>query len=299
MSASAGVVPDLRALRRLLAEQYPDAQPLVERDRVNGAEGVAPRAGRFALPLSTGIGALDAVFPGGGLPRGKLTAWAPEGGAASLLRSACRAVLAAGERAAWVDATATRSAAWMAAWGASGGSRGVLHVPPPATPELIPLLVQARTRLDALRCAEYLLRSAAFALVVVDPPPGEPPQGTETVRLTRSARDGGAALVVLTERGSMAALRVASRLLLRGVRWRHGPFGPAAPVAVRAEVRARALGWHARVEVPLTVAAYDIRDALEPGRDRRGAGSDAGHNATSGGGLGIGLGSWPARPAAE
>jgi hypothetical protein len=258
MPAHAGLVRDVRALRALLAEQYPDARPLSERD----AAATAP-------PVRTGFEALDAALPGGGLPRGKLTAWAPAGGATGVLRSACRAVLAAGERAAWVDATGTRSAAWTASWRAAPELTPLAGPPDLAAPR--PLLVESDDRTDALRCAEHLLRAGAFALVVLEPPAGGAPEGTETVRLTRAARDGGSALVVLTERGSMAALRVTSRLDARGVRWRHGPFGPAAPVLVRAEVRARALGWHGRATVALAVAGYDLRDALEPGRDRRGS----------------------------
>jgi hypothetical protein len=46
-------------------------------------------------------------------------------------------------------------------------------------------------------------------------------------------------------------------------------------VAVRAEVRVRALGWNARAELTLAVAGFDVRDALEPGPDRRGAGRRA------------------------
>jgi hypothetical protein len=255
--AHAGFARDVRALKQLLAERYPDARPLVERD-----------AARVAPPVATGLPALDAALPGGGLPRGKLTAWAPEGGAAAVLRSACRAVLAGGERAAWVDATDTRTAAWTGVWSPYPEYGALAGAADPDAP--MPLLVRSDDRTDALRCAACLLTAGAFALVVLEPAPGGEPQGTETVRLTRAARDGGAALVVLTDRGSMAALRVASRLVLHGVRWRHGPFGPAAPVAVRAEVRVRALGWHARAEVPLAVAGYDVRDALEPGRDRRG-----------------------------
>ncbi len=251
MSVHASAARDVRALRALLAEQYPDARPLAERD-----------AQRALRPLPTGFAALDGALPSGGLPRGKLTAWAPAAGAAAVLRSACRAVLAAGERAAWVDATRSLTAAWSPGAEARGAAA-------------LPLLVHPRDRTDALRCAECVLGSGAFALVVVEPAPGDEPQGTETVRLTRAARDGGAALVVLTERGSMAALRVAARLDVHGVRWRHGPFGPAAPVAVRAEVRVRALGWNARAELTLAVAGFDVRDALEPGPDRRGAGRRA------------------------
>lgn len=125
----------------------------------------------------------------------------------------------------------------------------------------------------ALRCAEALLASGAFALVVLD---GAEAVGTETVRLVRAVREGGGAFVALTERGSMAALRITSRLDPHGVRWRPGPFGdPAELVEVRAEVRVRALGWNARAELRFPVMRYDLRDALEPGPDRRGAGSPA------------------------
>ena len=167
MSAPAGAVRNVRALQALLAERYPDARPLVERD-----------AHRSLPPVATGLGALDAALPGGGLPRGKLTAWAPEGGAAAVLRSACRLVLAAGERAAWVDATRMLTAGWTP--DPEGGGGGAAHP--------LPLLVRPRDRTDALRCAECVLGSGAFALVVLEPPAGGEPVGTETVRLARAAR---------------------------------------------------------------------------------------------------------------
>ena len=243
-------VAPLRAIedvRRLLAEQFPDARPLVERD-----------AGRLARPVSTDVPALDRALPGGGLPRGKLTAWAPAAGAATMLRSACRAVIAGGERAAWIDGTETLTYGW--GWPQEAAVDGAL-----------PLVVQPSDRINALRCAELVLRSGAFALVVLEMAAGSEPAGTETVRLTRATRDGGSALVVLTERGSMAALRITSRLIPHGVHWQHGPFGAAAPIEVRAEIRARALGWNERAEVTLAVAAYDVRDALDPRpADRRG-----------------------------
>ena len=255
-------VAPLRAIqdvRRLLAEQFPDARPLIERD-----------AGRLARPVSTNIPALDRALPGGGLPRGKLTAWAPAAGAATVLRSACRAAIAGGERAAWIDGTETLTYGWgrssqSEADGVDADGGGGL-----------PLLVQPNDRMNALRCAELVLRSGAFALVVLEMAAGSEPAGTETVRLTRATRDGGAALVALTERGSMAALRITSRLIPHGVRWQRGPFGAAAPLEVRAEVRARALGWNERAEVTLAVAAYDVRDALDlRPADRRGSAGDA------------------------
>ncbi|MGH7719766.1 MAG: hypothetical protein ACREON_13105 [Gemmatimonadaceae bacterium] len=240
----------LHALRQFIAEQFPNARPLVERD-----------AHRLADPIATRISALDRALPGGGLPRGKLTAWSAATGAAAILRATCRGVIAGGERAAWVDALRTLTFGWAAA---------VTKADSAVQADGVPIIIHPADRVNALRATELLLRSGAFALVVLD---GAEPIGTETVRLTRAARDGGGALVVLTECASMAALRVSSRLDLHGVRWRRGPFGdPAAPVDMRAEIRVRALGWNARATISFPVAAYDLRCALEPdSTDRRGA----------------------------
>lgn len=242
-------VRSLPQLRQFLADRFPDARPLVERD-----------AERVARPVATGIRLLDAVLPGGGFPRGKLSVWTPDGGAAAVLRAASRAVIAAGERAAWVDASRTLTFGWVARETPGTSTTD-------ASPE--PLLVHPPDRMQALRATELLLRSGAFALVVLD---GAEPIGTETVRLARAARDGGGAFVALTTHTSMAALRVASRLIAGSVRWRRGPFGdPALPECVRADVRVRALGWNARAEIQFPVAPYDLRSAVDPGVDRRGA----------------------------
>lgn len=262
---------ELRALRQLLADRFPDARPLAERD-----------AHRLAQSVATGLEALDGALPHGGFPRGKLTVWVPAGGAAAVLRATCRAVIEGGERAAWVDGSRTVTFGWgeepqhhrastspsMRRSGGWARERG------PEWSDGTPLVIHASDRMSALRCAEALLSSGAFALVVLD---GAEAVGTETVRLVRAVRDGGGAFVALTDRGSMAALRITSRLDPHGVRWRPGPFGdPAALVDVRAEVRVRALGWNARAELLFPVARYDLRDALEPGApDRRGSGSAA------------------------
>lgn len=249
----------LRALRQLIAERFPDAAPLAERD-----------AHRLASAVSTGIPELDRAFPGHGLPRGKLTAWAPEGGAAAVLRAACRAVIASGERAAWVDGPRTAMAGW------TGASADSPEIPWREWSEGMPLVIHPSDRVSALRCAELLLKSGAFALVVLDVlgmAPRAEPMGTETVRLARATREGGGAFVVLTPSGSMAALRVAAKLDPHGVRWRRGPWGePALPAEARIEVRARALGWNAVARIVLPVAPYDVRCALEAGPDRRNPG---------------------------
>ncbi|HUF26152.1 MAG TPA: hypothetical protein VMM18_04130, partial [Gemmatimonadaceae bacterium] len=75
-------------LRRSLAARFPDAQPLVYRTAA-------------ALPM--GLPELDGLLPNGGLPRGRVTVWAPGGGATAVLRSACAAAVVRGERAAWVE----------------------------------------------------------------------------------------------------------------------------------------------------------------------------------------------------
>jgi hypothetical protein len=263
----------IRELREFLAERFPDARPLVERGR-----------DEVARPVATGIGALDAVMPGAGFPRGKLSVWTPQGGAAAALRAACRAVATGGERAAWVDGSRTLTFGWI---GAAAAPADHAHPTPrrhdaERSPwslwsEDAPIVIHPADRTNALRCAEALLRCGAFGLVVLE---GVESQGTETVRLTRAARDGGSAFVAITELAAMATLRISSRLDVHGVRWRRGPLGdPAAPVDVRVDVRVRALGWTSRATISLPIAAYDLRCAVGAGPDRRNAGaSDAGED---------------------
>ncbi|MBX6331467.1 MAG: hypothetical protein IRY91_06450 [Gemmatimonadaceae bacterium] len=223
----------LAALRKLIEHRFPDAVPLTQ---------------RVARPVATGIAALDRILPGGGLPRGKLTTWAPHGaGAMALLRGACHAVRASGERAAWIHGAGTVGPFW------DDGA----------------LLIQPKGRMEALVSAEVVLRSGGFALVVLT---GVDPEGTETVRLTRAVREGGGAFVALTANAALAMLRLTSRILPHRYRWRRGPFDePALPEAVAIDVQARALGWNARTTVTLPIASHDVRLSLDPELvDRRG-----------------------------
>jgi hypothetical protein len=234
------VSAQLPALRALLELRFPDAAPLVQ---------------RTTRPVSCGVAALDAAFPGGGLARGKLTAWVPGGGAVAVLRSACRATIAAGERAAWIDAAGTVGPDWP---------EGPLLIWP----------ADPMRRINALRCAELLLSSGGFALVVLT---GSAPEGTESVRLVRAAREGGGAIVVLTHNPTQAALRVSSRLFPHGYRWRPGPFDErAAPIDATVELRTRSLGWNRSARAVLPVTPYELRLSLdltlaERAPDRRGA----------------------------
>src|SRR5919202_4498208 len=224
---------DVARLRQLLEQHFPDAAPL---------------AHRAAEQVATGIAPLDAALPGGGLPRGRLSVWAPQGGATAILRAACLGTVAGGERAAWVDGDHTVAGAfWVEG----------------------PLLVRPKTRRHTLRASEELLRCGGFALVVLA---GIEPLGTETVRLTRAAREGGSALVALTTRVALSSLRLASRILPHSYRWRRTPFGdPAEAQEVVVRVRARAPGWNASAEFINQVTRHELRLSLEPElADRRG-----------------------------
>jgi hypothetical protein len=172
--------------------------------------------------------------------------WAPRGGATAILRAACLAVVASGERSAWIDGSGTMAGAF---W--TDG----------------PYLVRPGTRIHALRAAEELLRSGGFSLLVLT---GCETEGTEAVRLGRAAREGGTALVAVSEHTAMASLRMASHLL--HYRWRRSPFGdPAETDAVTVQVSARATGWNARTDFLIPVLSHESRLSLEPALvDRRG-----------------------------
>ena len=221
------------ALRALIQQRFPDATPLT-----GGSQTTEQ--------VATGIGALDQVLPNGGLPRGRLSVWAPQGGVTAILRAACHTVVANGERSAWIDGDNTVAGAF---WGEG------------------PYLVRPKSRLHALRAAEELLRSGGFSLLILA---GTEPQGTETVRLTRAAREGGAALVTVGTSAAMASLRLTSRLL--HYRWRRTPFGdPALPQDVTVRVNARAVGWSAHIDFPIPVTHHELRLSLESElADRRG-----------------------------
>ena len=172
----------------------------------------------------------------------------PQGGATAVLRAACHTTVAQGERAVWMDGLGTVAGPF---W------------------EEGPVLVRPRNRKHGLRGAEELLRCGGFALVVIA---GIEPEGTETVRLSRAAREGGSALVTLTAHASMASLRVTSQILRESYRWRRTPFGdPAEAQEAMIRVHARSLGWNRSADILMPVVAYDLRMGIEAGlKDRRG-----------------------------
>src|SRR5687767_758155 len=86
----------LKLLRDLIAERFPDATPVIH---------------RATEPVASGISELDRILPGSGFPRGRVSVWAPDeangtSGATSVMAATCRSVVSEGERAAWVSLAA-------------------------------------------------------------------------------------------------------------------------------------------------------------------------------------------------
>src|SRR5512142_582621 len=129
--------------------------------------------------LAFGVPALDALLPLG-LPRGQITALdAPLGsGGTALLLALAETTLRADEGVAFVDAARTlapQAAARLAGLGPFW-------------------VIRPRGTESAWWCADVLLRTGAFGLVVVDLAPA--PARAIAVRLQRIARDKDCALVV-------------------------------------------------------------------------------------------------------
>jgi recombination protein RecA len=157
----------------------------------------APPPPTPALP--TGVAALDAVLLGGGLPRGRLTEIVgPTGsGKTTLARAIVESTVAAHGWVAYVDAQCTLDAR---DWVHLGDAEGVW-------------IIRPRDGGRAPWCADVLLRSGAFALVVLDGAPML--TKSAAVRLTRLARESNAALVLLGDRtGGASQLGGAVRLLV-------------------------------------------------------------------------------------
>ncbi len=141
-------------------------------------EALVPTPPPAGPAWSTGIPSLDAAL-GGGIPRGRLTELVGEraSGRTTLARRVVAQVLQSGGWVAIVDATRTLA---PQAW-ASLGSRLVV--------------IRPRDPGRATWCADRLLRSGVFGLVVLDGAPVLP--RPLTFRLSQLARDRDAALLVV------------------------------------------------------------------------------------------------------
>ncbi len=148
----------------------------------------------------TGLAALDAVLPGGGIPAGRITEFlaAPGLGKTTLARSVVTTTIRSGQCVAWIDATRTLDPRdWVSA-SLEGQALWVVRPPDPAR---------------APWCADLLLRTGAFALVVLDGAPVLP--RVVAVRLAQLAREADAALLLLGDGNRAAELGSALRLVLK------------------------------------------------------------------------------------
>ena len=135
--------------------------------------------------LPTGIAVLDAALSGGGVPRGRLTEviGTRGSGKTTLVRELVATAIAVRRWVAYVDASRTLS---PRDWGgAAMGASGLLWV------------VRPQQAARGAWCADVLLRSGAFGLVVLD---GAPALSREVaVRLTRLAQESDAAFVLMQD----------------------------------------------------------------------------------------------------
>jgi hypothetical protein len=152
-----------------------------------------------AAGMPTGVDALDRALASGGLPRGRLTEVVGTTGKLTLLRQVINAAVARGEWVAFIDASRTLA---PRDWDLEATGLWVVRPPEAAR---------------AAWCADVLLRSASFSLVVLDSAP--PISRAIAVRLMGLARESNAAFVAVadgrgadpTKLGGAVRLRVSRR----------------------------------------------------------------------------------------
>ena len=178
-----------------------------------------PRVGGAAT-ISTGIEALDRALSDGGIPSGRLTEiqGALGSGRTSLVRQLVLTAVAARRWAAVIDGSRTLA---PREWAEAGDSGRLWVIRPPGADR-------------SAWCADILLRSGAFSLVVLDSAPALPRQ--VVVRLTRLAKEHDVALVVV---GDHPVIGSAVRLRVKRVRPRrtsqapgHGPQAPSITILI-------------------------------------------------------------------
>jgi hypothetical protein len=148
--------------------------------------------------VPTGIATLDEALSDGGVPCGRLTEifGARGSGRTTLARQIVASALDTGRWVAYVDGSRTLA---PRDWAVLGGTRRLWIIRPPNAER-------------SAWCADVLLRSGAFGLVVLD---GGPPLTRQVaVRLTHLARDHDAALLLVGEAqagGVIGAVRLTVR----------------------------------------------------------------------------------------
>src|SRR5688500_6657858 len=153
-----------------------------------------PRVGGAAA-IPTGIEALDRALSDGGVPSGRLTEiqGARGSGRTTLVRQLVATAVAARRWVAIIDGSRTLA---PREWAEAGDSGRLWVIRPPSADR-------------GAWCADILLRSSAFSLVVLDSAPALP--RPVAIRLTRLAKEHDVAFVVVGDHpviGSAVRLRV-------------------------------------------------------------------------------------------
>jgi hypothetical protein len=167
-----------------------------------------PRIGDAAA-IPTGIEALDRALSDGGVPSGKLTEiqGARGSGRTTLVRQLVLTAVAARRWVAVIDGSRTLA---PHEWAEAGDSGRLWVIRPPGADQ-------------SAWCADILLRSGAFSLVVLDSAPALP--RPVAIRLTRLAKEHDVALVIV---GDHAVIGSAVRLQVRRMKSQaRGPRPPA------------------------------------------------------------------------
>lgn len=216
-----------------------------------------PRSAHGIVP--TGLPSLDALLPGGGLPRGQVVEWvgSRSSGKTTLLRATFARLRASGESVALIDPAGTLFAPDWEGLVAGEGRFWVIR-PPDAD--------------EAVWCADLVLRSGAFGGVALLSTTGVnsrhagdelPLRRGVAVRLQRLAEEASAVFVAMGH-VPLAALR----LFFRPGRIEpvQGVFGPLLPPLRPVWVR---VGKRGGVEVPL-LCPVSASWSPETARDRKG-----------------------------
>lgn len=203
-------------------------------------DAIAPPPPPTGPAWSSGLSALDTAL-GGGIARDGMTELVGEraAGRTTLARRLAAQVLQAGRWVAIIDATRTLAPQDWAGLGA----------------RLVVIRPHEGSR--AAWCADRLLRSGVFALVVLDGVPVLP--RPVSVRLTQLARDRETALLVLGAAGSGPVVSGSGSVRLRVT------GGPSAEITIEKG------GPPVRVAMPRVLAIRARLSIRPPGADRRGA----------------------------
>jgi hypothetical protein len=209
----------------------------------------------LAVGMPTGVGELDRALASGGFPRGRLTEIVGATGKLTLLRQVVQSAVERGEWVAYIDASRTLA---PRDWSGLDNRRLWMVRPPEAA--------------GGAWCADVLLRSAAFSLVVLDSAPVV--TRAIAVRLMGLARDSNAAFVVT---GTADASRLGGAVQLRVSRKRQRlRIAIEKGCSVQGPSVVRNSGRHQLVEISCVIGVARRLCAYPEVPDRRGVARSSG-----------------------